>query len=437
MKKTFKVRWMHCKSCELLIDQKITELWDACTACSISHKSNTVSVTIWSKKDEKKVRKAIRDAWYSLDDEEGTSNNSSNSTGSSSLSLQDKICVLIGVWLVLFLLFTFDLNWLMPQYTSLTWGVALLIWLVASVSTCLAVTWWIIIWYAETVEDTSPFMTQLWFHVWRIAAFVIGWWLLWMIWGELAWNIWISAVLNILMGIVLLWLWLKLLGMFPRWWVWIHRPAWIGKKALAIKNPRYSRLVWALTFFLPCWFTQSMQLFAIQSWDPLQGAMLMGLFALGTLPVLFGLWWGTEYIKKHISYLNPVIAWLLVVFGIFTLYNWWNLAGSLWNNDFIVSETQNEQDVDDPVETVRLEVWHNWWQFIPETITLEEWARYEIAVTPESDWIWCMATLARWWRNIPIRQWEEFILEVDASRTGSIPLVCWSMWMRQWEIRVE
>lgn len=238
------------------------------------------------------------------------------------------------------------------------------------------------------------------------------------------------------MWIVLFVLWMKLLGMWPRWWwLWIHRPAWISKKALAIKNPRYSPLVWALTFFLPCGFTQSMQLFAVQSWDPVQGAMLMWLFALGTLPVLFGLWWGTEYIKKHIHYLNPVIAWLLVVFGIFTLYNWWNLAGSLKSNEFIISGS--EESVDALVETVRMDVGHNWWQFMPETITLQQWKRYEIAVLPESDWIWCMATLSWWWKNIPIRQWEEFILEVDASRTWRIPLVCGSMWMRQWDIIIQ
>ncbi len=41
-----------------------------------------------------------------------------------------------------------------------------------------------------------------------------------------------------------------------------------------------------LTFFLPCGFTQSMQISALTTGSFLQGGLIMLIFALGTLPIL-------------------------------------------------------------------------------------------------------------------------------------------------------
>jgi sulfite exporter TauE/SafE len=45
-------------------------------------------------------------------------------------------------------------------------------------------------------------------------------------------------------------------------------------------------LLGLITFILPCGFTQSMQFQAIASGDLVTGALLMGIYALGTFPVL-------------------------------------------------------------------------------------------------------------------------------------------------------
>jgi hypothetical protein len=44
-----------------------------------------------------------------------------------------------------------------------------------------------------------------------------------------------------------------------------------------------------MTFFLPCGFTQSLQLAALASGNFMTGAMIMFIFALGTLPSLLGI----------------------------------------------------------------------------------------------------------------------------------------------------
>ncbi|MEK7137488.1 MAG: sulfite exporter TauE/SafE family protein, partial [Patescibacteria group bacterium] len=51
----------------------------------------------------------------------------------------------------------------------------------------------------------------------------------------------------------------------------------------------------AFTFFLPCGFTQSLQLVALASGSFVQGALTMGIFALGTLPSLLGI----SFLSSH------------------------------------------------------------------------------------------------------------------------------------------
>lgn len=51
----------------------------------------------------------------------------------------------------------------------------------------------------------------------------------------------------------------------------------------------------ALTFFLPCGFTQALQLYVLAKADPVSGALTMFVFSVGTLPVLMGLSLATSF----------------------------------------------------------------------------------------------------------------------------------------------
>jgi sulfite exporter TauE/SafE len=66
-------------------------------------------------------------------------------------------------------------------------------------------------------------------------------------------------------------------------------PKFIGKHAHGVSKFNHTLtplLVGVLTFFLPCGFTQSMQLYTLTTGNFLTGAFTMLAFALGTLPVL-------------------------------------------------------------------------------------------------------------------------------------------------------
>jgi heme/copper-type cytochrome/quinol oxidase subunit 2 len=77
----------------------------------------------------------------------------------------------------------------------------------------------------------------------------------------------------------------------------------------------------ALTFFLPCGFTITTQGLALLSGNILSGAMIMGAFALGTVPMLFfiGLSSVKFSAKPHLAERFSKVAGFLVLF--FALFN--------------------------------------------------------------------------------------------------------------------
>jgi sulfite exporter TauE/SafE len=99
-----------------------------------------------------------------------------------------------------------------------------------------------------------------------------------------------TMTLSILIGLVMLILGINLLEVFP--WakrLQLHMPSFLSKRAYAAKNIEHAFapfIIGAITFFLPCGFTQSMQLYSLGTGSVIKGALTMGAFALGTLPVL-------------------------------------------------------------------------------------------------------------------------------------------------------
>jgi uncharacterized protein len=96
-------------------------------------------------------------------------------------------------------------------------------------------------------------------------------------------------------------------------------------------------LLGALTIFIPCGVTQAMMAVAIATGSPLQGALTMFFFVLGTSPVFFAL----VYLAMKLSslmekYFVRIVALALVVLGLISLNSGLNLVGSPVTFDYVV-----------------------------------------------------------------------------------------------------
>ena len=88
-------------------------------------------------------------------------------------------------------------------------------------------------------------------------------------------------------------------------------------------------LVGVATFFLPCGFTQSMQLYTLTTGSFLQGGLTMLAFALGTLPVLALMSFSSFSVqtsgKKGIFFKTAGL--IVILFALFNIINSLAAAG--------------------------------------------------------------------------------------------------------------
>ncbi len=107
-------------------------------------------------------------------------------------------------------------------------------------------------------------------------------------------------------------------------------PQTVGGRIHALSNRRAGIMPFALgvaTFFLPCGFTQSMQLYTLTTGSFLAGALTMFSFALGTFPMLALLSFSTLGARgrKHPGMFFKTAGLLVVLFGVYDILN--SLAG--------------------------------------------------------------------------------------------------------------
>ena len=174
---------------------------------------------------------------------------------------------------------------------DVSYGTAFVIGIIASLSTCMAVVGGLVLSVsANFAKEGDAIKPQILFHLGRLGSFF----LLGGAIGALGSAFQLGGVgafvLSFIVGLVMLVLGLNLLDIFP----WTKKlqptlPKFLSRHMLEVKRLNHTLtplLLGIITFFLPCGFTQSMQIYTLSTGSFLIGAMIMFVFALGTLPML-------------------------------------------------------------------------------------------------------------------------------------------------------
>jgi sulfite exporter TauE/SafE len=240
---------------------------------------------------------------------------------------------------ILWLLDSLHLTALAPSATQgLSLSGALIIGLVAGTSSCLAVVGGFILAIAGRLNTTKeqPFFTRiepmLQFNIGRLLSYFVLGAAIGLIGQSVGFGITSTAVLSIIVAVVMLWLGLSQLGVTD-YLPLPTLPKSVSHRIAALSDsphPAAPFALGALTFFLPCGFTQSMQLVALASGNPITGGMLMFFFALGTMPSLLGLSVLSTYAKdtRFTSFLKPMTAMLVILLGLLNLQSGLTLLGA-------------------------------------------------------------------------------------------------------------
>jgi uncharacterized protein len=160
--------------------------------------------------------------------------------------------------------------------------------LIASVSSCLAIVGGLVLSLsAKVMQDDGksakkPFIL---FHLGRIVGFAFLGGILGFIGKAIGINFMFSAILGLLASTVMIVLGLNLVGVFKK--SKLTLPSNLFNYFRKVEHATIAPILIGIgTFFLPCGFTQSMQVAALSSGSFISGMGLMLAFALGTLPML-------------------------------------------------------------------------------------------------------------------------------------------------------
>lgn len=321
---TFHVSGTHCAACKILLEDVLGEQ-SFVKRVGVDLKKEIVEIET----DSEQTREVLAEILTSLVRENGyTFSVEKNTVGKNNNEVLWQALPIGLLFLALFFvlqksgILSLGLN---GQVTPTT---ALIIGLVASVSTCLAIVGGLVLSLSakiseDNVSDTKTFIL---FHAGRLFSFAILGGILGLVGNAIGINFTLSAILGIIASVVMLLLGLNLTGVFKKNKITLHPGVFNFFRK--IEHKTFTPLVIGFaTFFLPCGFTQSMQVVALSSGSFTGGMLIMFSFALGTLPMLALLSFGSASFahSKYAPLFFKSAGVIVIGLGIFALLS--GLAG--------------------------------------------------------------------------------------------------------------
>ncbi len=326
----FAVVGTHCASCEIVIERELKKL-PGVVKVHASAGANTVDVTMQDGKliSAEECTKVLKQHGYSF---------SPASTASRPFTWDRAILAVVAVG-VIYYLFTSTgiLNYAPEEATGKGLVAVLLVGVVASFSSCTAVVSGFLVALSSKAAKSNAaqsFVTKMRphfaFNIGRVVGFAGFGALVGAIGSQLALSSTMNGVLIVAIALLMIGIGIDLLNVLPASYA-IRPPKFLSHRIHAIvesKSPFAPAILGAATFFLPCGFTQSMQLYALSTGSPMQAALIMTTFAIGTLPALLGVGAATSAARgKTLERLTFGVGAFVVALGIANIGNGATLLG--------------------------------------------------------------------------------------------------------------
>lgn len=313
---TFYVSGTHCSSCKIFIEDILNEQ-DFIKSARVDLQKETVEVDVDTDQDPKvlieTLTEKIKSNGYRLSLEKPDKEKISNNVIWKALPIGLTILILFFLLQKSGIL-NIGIGGRATPFTSFIIG------LIASVSSCLAIVGGLVLSLSAKIsqDDVSDTKTFLLFHTGRIVSFALLGGVLGFVGNAIGINFTLTAILGLLASLVMLLLGFNLVGVFVK--NKIVLPSGIFNFFRKIEHKIFTPIILGFaTFFLPCGFTQSMQVVALGSGSFISGMLIMLAFALGTLPVLLLLSFGSSSFahSKHASLFFKSAGVVVIGLGLF------------------------------------------------------------------------------------------------------------------------
>jgi len=440
------IKGMHCRSCEILIEENLKNI-PGVKKAEANYKMGKAEVFFDKEEGEsanelvkrvgESIRQTVKDAGYDVGYKNKLEWISKDKNDYIYLSYGALILIALYSIAESFGLFSLNVN---SDKASLF--VVLMVGVVAGVSTCMALVGGLVLGISARHAEAHPeisakqkFTPHLYFNLGRILGFGFFGGVLAVLGKTVQPSVSALGIATIIIGGVMIFLGLKLIEIFPALKEKsISLPKSISKFfGLHKEQKEYSHtgsfITGALTFFLPCGFTQAMQLYAVASGSFIGGVLIMAFFALGTAPGLLGIGGLASIFKgKYARIFFAATGLAVILLGGVNISNGSQLVfpGGV---RAVVSDASSSSEVQE------IKMTQNNSGYFPNKFTVEKGKKIRWIITSTNQFSCASSFVVPKYGIRKYFQKGENIIEFVPTETGEIPFSC-SMGMYRGKIIV-
>ncbi len=334
----FAVDGMHCRSCELTIERKLGKIPGVCGVDANTPKGEVCIECEGPAPALDALNAALKGDAYTL-----------RCYGTPSTEQKPKFGQIFGAFAAVFLI-----GWLASKLgllkmdfavdgTSGFWPV-FVIGLLAAASSCIAVSGGLLLSSSAnynrrygSMDGVTRMTPVLMFVAGRVLSYAFFGGLIAVLGKMLTPSPFVTGGIIVLAAAYMLIMGLDMLKVAPPWLKAIQprMPKWVARRivdAEGREHPAMPFLMGAMTFFIPCGFTQALQVYALTVGGFAQGGLILAAFALGTAPSLLALGWASTSLKGTTGERFFRFAGALIV-----VLGFWNLQNGLTAMGYPVS----------------------------------------------------------------------------------------------------
>lgn len=322
------VEGMTCHSCEMIVERKWKHLPGVTSVDVQAATGKAKIVSSGTPLTIQQLQQALGEGKYIVS-QNGTGHKSNRPTFFQLVGLFALVLILGKILTSIGLL-----NTNIAIGAGMSLGAIFVIGLVAASSSCIAVSGGLLLSTAakfnEKYGSSSPAgrMRPVFLFIFgRVLGYGLLGGLLGVIGKALAPSPTVTASIAILAAAYMLIMGLDMLQIAPAWLKRLmpSMPKSLSHKVMDAEGKEHPLMPFgmgAATFFLPCGFTQALQLYALTTGSFMTGALSLAVFALGTAPALAALGWASSSLKgKAGRFFFQFSGALVVVLGLWNIQN--------------------------------------------------------------------------------------------------------------------
>ena len=361
-KTTLFIKGMHCPSCDVLIKDKFSELGNI-KDVKPDFRNLQAEVQYTGRLDKDKLNDKIVLYGYSISD---------HKVVEIKEPFLNRLMEGGTIAIILFMLYFFAQQLhILPEFntaagSSISYLTVFILGLVASTSTCMATSGAL---FMSTVgklnnKDLSfreNILPAVSFNAGRVLSYGAFGFLVGLLGKTAAQSFQLGSFLTLFVALFMILIGLNMLKLISFSFLAgtsFTKGVFEKLESRLIKSPKKTAFfLGAITYLLPCGFTQSVQLYALGLANPVQSAIVMMIFAIGTIPALLAIGFASSFTRSsYYPLFSKVMGAIILIVVISYFSNFLSLRGISFNKPSARDIISSNVSIKDGYQEVKMTV---------------------------------------------------------------------------------